>query len=143
LVHIVVPPMGLQAPSAPSVLSKAPPSGPCAQSNGWLRASTSVFIRHWQSLLEDSNIRLLSASTCWHPQYCLGLVSVYGMDSRVGQSLDGLSFNLCSILCLCISSHGDFVPPSKKDQSIHSLVFLLLELHLVCELYPWCSELLG
>jgi hypothetical protein len=39
LVHIVVPPMG---PSAPWVLSLAPPSGPCTRSNGWLRASTSI-----------------------------------------------------------------------------------------------------
>jgi hypothetical protein len=59
-------------------------SGPCAQSNGWLRSSTSVFVRHWQSLSEDSNIRLLSASTCWHLQYCLDLVTVYGMDPQVG-----------------------------------------------------------
>ena len=42
--------------------------GPCAQSNGWLWVSTSVFVRHWQSLSEDSYIRLLSSSTCWHPQ---------------------------------------------------------------------------
>ena len=30
---------------------------------------------------------------------CLGLVSVYGMDLQVGQSLDGLSFSLCSSFC--------------------------------------------
>jgi hypothetical protein len=41
---------------------------PCAQSNEWLWASTSVFVRDWQSLSGDSYIRLLSASTCWHPQ---------------------------------------------------------------------------
>jgi hypothetical protein len=33
--------------------------------------------------------------------------------------------------------------PSKKDQSIHTLVFLFLELHLVCELYLGYSKLLG
>jgi hypothetical protein len=33
--------------------------------------------------------------------------------------------------------------PSSKDWSIHILVFLLLELHLVCELYLGYSELLG
>jgi hypothetical protein len=44
----------------------------------------------------------------------------------VGQSLDGLSFSLCSTLC--ISFHRYFVSPSKRDQSIHTLVFLLLEL---------------
>ena len=62
--------------------------------------------------------------------------------SQVGLCLDGLSFSLCSILCLCISSHGYFVPPSKKDQSIRTLVFLL-ELHLVYELYLGYPELLG
>ena len=67
----------------------------------------------------------------------------YGMDPQVGQSLDDLSFSLCSTLCLCISSHGYVVPPSKRDESIHTLVFLLLELHLVCELYLKYYELLG
>jgi hypothetical protein len=49
--------------------------------------------------------------------------------SQVGQFLDGHSFSLCSTLCLCNSFHGYFVPPSKKDQSIYTLVFLLLEFH--------------
>jgi hypothetical protein len=31
------------------------------------------------------------------------LLSTYGLDPQVGQSLDGLSFSLCSTLCLCIS----------------------------------------
>jgi hypothetical protein len=38
---------------------------------------------------------------------------------------------------------GLFVPPSMKEQSVHTLVFLLLELHLVCELYLGYSKLLG
>ena len=33
--------------------------GPCAQSNGRLRAWISVFVRHWQSLSGDSYIKLL------------------------------------------------------------------------------------
>ena len=61
----------------------------------------------------------------------------------MGQSLDDLSFSLCSILCLRISSHENFVPPSKKDQGINTLVFLLLESHVVSELYLGYSELLG
>jgi hypothetical protein len=65
------------------------------------------------------------------------------MNPQVGQSLDGLSFSVCSTLCLHICFHEYFVPPSKKDQSIHTLVFLLLELHVVCELYLGYSELLG
>jgi hypothetical protein len=111
--------------------------------NGWLQASTSVFVKHWQSLSGDSYTRLLSASTCWHPQQCLGLVTEYGMHLQVWQFLAGLSFSPCSTLFLCISSHDYFVLPSKKDWSIHTLFFLLLELHVVCELYIGFSELLS
>ena len=53
------------------------------------------------------------------------------MDPQVGQSLDGLSFSLCSILRN--SFHGYFVLPSKKDPSIYTLVFLFLSfLFLFC-----------
>ena len=72
-----------------------------------------------------------------------GLVPIYGMNPQVGQSLDSLSFNLCPTLCLHIYSSEYFVNPSKKDQSILTMVFLLLELHGVCELYLEHSELLG
>ena len=65
------------------------------------------------------------------------------MDPQVGQSLNGPSFCLSSELCLCNSFHGYFVPPSKKDQSIHTVVFLLLEVHVVCELYLGYYEILG
>ena len=34
-----------------------------------------------------------------------------------------------------------FAPSSKKDRSTHTSVFLLLELHVVCELYLGYSEL--
>ena len=57
----------------------------------------------------------------------------------MGQSLDGFSFTHC----LHISSCEYFVPPSKKDQSIHPVVFPVLELHIVCELYLGYCELLG
>jgi hypothetical protein len=53
----------------------------------------------------------------------------------MGQFLDGLSFGLCSPLCLDICSHEYFIPLSKKDLNYHALVFLLLKLHMVCELY--------
>ena len=49
---------------------------------------------------------------------------------------------LCSVHWLAVS-HGYFDLPSNKDQSVHILVFLLLELHVVCELYLGYSELLG
>jgi hypothetical protein len=45
-------------------------------------------------------------------------VVVYGVDSQVGQSLDGHSLSLCSELCLCNSFHRYFVPPSKKDSEL-------------------------
>jgi len=74
---------------------------------------------------------------------CLGLVVVYGMDPQVGQLLNGHSFRLCSKLCLCNSFYGYFVPPFKKDGSIYTLVFLLLEFHVFCIVYLGYSELLG
>ena len=42
------------------------------------------------------------------------------MDAQVGQSLDGRSFSLCSVLCLCNSFNGHFAPLSKKNGSIHT-----------------------
>jgi hypothetical protein len=56
---VVVLPMGLQTPSAPSVFSLTPPS---------VCASISVFVRLWQSFSGDSYIRLLSASSSQHSQ---------------------------------------------------------------------------
>ena len=38
------------------------------------------------------------------------------------------------------ATHEYFVSPSKKDQSTHTLVFFLLELHVVFELYHGYSE---
>ena len=60
LVDIVVLPMGLQTPSASSVLT--PPLGfPCSVQ--WSAMSLCIC----QSLSGDSHIRLLSTSTSWHP----------------------------------------------------------------------------
>jgi hypothetical protein len=63
----------------------------------------------------------------------LGLVVVCGMDPQVEQTLDGtsfhLSYSLSSEIYLCKSFHGYFVPHSKKEQDIHTLVFLLLDYH--------------
>ena len=70
-------------------------------------------------------------------------MTVYGMDPQVGKSLDGLSISLCSTLCLHICSSEYFVPYCKKDQRAHTLLFLLLELHVVNELYLGYSKLLG
>jgi hypothetical protein len=67
VVHIVVPPMGLQTLSAPWVLSLASSLETlCSVHDGG--EHTSVFVRHWQSISGDSFIRLLSASSSGHPQ---------------------------------------------------------------------------
>jgi hypothetical protein len=64
------------------------------------------------------------------------------MAPQVGQSLDGHFFNLYSTLCLCNSFHGCFIPPSKTDQTVHTLAFFLLTFQVVYELYLWYSKLL-
>jgi hypothetical protein len=43
----------------------------------------------------------------------------------VGQSLDGPFFHLRPKLCLCNSFHGNFVPHSKKENLMWSLVVIL------------------
>ncbi len=99
----------------------------------------------WHSLTRDSYIRVLSAKSCWCMQWCQRLEADYGMDPQVAQSLDGPSFHLSSKLCLCNSFHGCFVPNSKKGQSVHTLVFVLLEFHVFsnCILYLGYSKFLG
>jgi len=100
LVDIVVHPMGLQTSSALSVLPLTPPLGSACsgcehQLEYWLgsgRASqqTAVPFSCQQALLGISNI----VCVC-----CLQM----GWIPRWKQSLDGLSFSLCSTLCPCIS----------------------------------------
>ena len=54
--------MGLQFPSAPSILPLTLPLGSLAQSDGWLWVSASVLVRCWLNLSENSHTGLLSAS---------------------------------------------------------------------------------
>jgi hypothetical protein len=115
LLTLLLPPWGCKSPHS---LLQFLHRGPCVQSNGWLKASAFVFVRHWHHLSGNSHIRLLSASTSRHLQY-LSLVAVYGVDPQIEQFLGDLSFSLCSTLCLHISSCEYFVPPSKKHRSIH------------------------
>jgi hypothetical protein len=67
-----------------------------------------------QSLSGESYIWHLSASTCWHPQQCVGVVTVYGMDPQVSHSLDGPFFSLYSTLCLCNSFFFILIPVLKS-----------------------------
>ena len=122
VVPIVIPPMGLQTPSAPWVLSLAPslgtlcsvPMDDCEHLLLYLpgisRASQETAI---SGFCQQALVGI--PSSIW------GLVTIYGMDPQVGQSLDGPSFRLCSELCLCNSFHGSFVPPSKKDSVLDAV----------------------
>jgi hypothetical protein len=130
MVLILVPPMGLQTPSAPFVLSLVPPLRTLC-SVQWLAVSPHVCI--CQALLKPLRRQLYQAPVSKH-LLASTIVSVFG-DCLVGQSPDGLSFNLCFTFCLSNSFHEYCAPPSKEDRSIHTLVFLLLELHVVCEFY--------
>jgi hypothetical protein len=134
LADIAVLPMGLQTPSAPSVLSRTSPLGtPCSVQ--WLAVSICIYI--CQALAEPLRRQLNQAAV---GTYFLASSVVSGFGDSIW---DGLSFSLCFTLCIYISSHGYFVPPSKKDQSTHTLVFLPLELHVVCELYLGYPEIFG
>ena len=61
-------------------------------------------------------------------QWCQRLEADHGMDLWIWQLLDGPSFRHTSKFCLCNSFHGCFVSYSKKGQSVHTLVFILLSL---------------
>jgi hypothetical protein len=63
-------------------------------------------------------------------QWYQRLEADHGMDLWIWQSLDGPSFRHTSKFCPCNSFHGCFVSYSKKGQSVHTLVFILLSLRL-------------
>jgi hypothetical protein len=84
------------------------------QSNGLLWTSTSVVVRLWQSL-EETAISGSCQQALLGIHKCLGLVNVYGMDTQLGQSLDGLAFNLWPTLCLHISFCEYFVPLRRTE----------------------------
>jgi hypothetical protein len=96
-----------------------------------------------QALAEPLRRQLYQAPVSKH---LLASTTVSGFDDCIWDgspgSLDVLSISLCSTVCLFNSFHGHLVPSSKKDRSIHTLVFLLHEFHAVCELYLGGSKLL-
>ena len=90
MVDIVVLPMGLQTPSAPSVLSLTPQLE--TLSNVWLQASTSVVIRLWHSLSGDSY--QISAPVSKH-SLASAIVSGFGVciwDGSPGGTVSGWPF---------------------------------------------------
>ena len=119
-VHIFVPPMGLQTPSAPWVLSLAPSLGTLC-SIQWMAVSIHFWICQ---VLEEPLRRQLNQAPI--SKLMLGSTILSGFG---GCLWDG------SELWLCNYFHGYFVPPSKKDWSVYTLVFLLFEFHVFCKLY--------
>jgi len=75
-----------------SPFSNSSTGDPHSQFNGWLQASASVFVMLWQSLSGDNYIRLLSASTSWHHQYCQVLVAVCIWTGSPGGAVSGWPF---------------------------------------------------
>ena len=108
-----------------------------AQVLGDLVLSPMVGCEHLPVYLSQTSIgKQLVAST-----------KVSGFDGSVWDGSPGGAVSGCSILqslltfCLCNSFHGYFVPTSKMDQNIHTLV-ILHEFHVVYELYLGYSEIL-
>jgi hypothetical protein len=115
LVHIVVPPRGLQIPSAPWVLSLALS---LATLCSFGRMTVNIHFCICQALAESLRRQLYQAPVR-KILLASAIVSGFGgciWDGSPGGAVSEChSFSLCSTLCLCNSFHGYFVPPSKKD----------------------------
>ena len=113
-VDTVAPSMGLQTPSAPSVSSSTPPLGtPCSVQ--WLALSICLCV--CQALAKPLRRQPYQAPISKHfpaSTIASGFGDCIWNGSPGGQPLNGLSFHLCSTLCLHISSCEYFVPSSKK-----------------------------
>ena len=143
MVHIVAPPMGLLTPSAPWVFSLVPPLGTLCSAH-WL--SVSICLCIYQALAEPLRRQLYQVPVSKHLLASTILSGFDGClwDGSPGRAVSGWSFlSLCSTLCLCNSFHLNFVLPSKKDQSIHTFIYLFLKSHVFCKLYLGYYKLLG
>jgi hypothetical protein len=92
--------LGLQTPSALSVLSLTPTLETLC-SDQWLASSIHLCI--CQALADPLRRQLYQAPVSKHflaTTIVSGFGTVYGMNPQVGQSLNVLSFSLCFILCL-------------------------------------------
>ena len=138
-------PMRLQTPSAPCILSLVPPLTIMC-SVQWLAESIHFCI--CQALVESLRRQLYQAPVCKH-LLASTIVSGFGncmWNGSPGGTVFGWPFFFFPFVFhtfVCVVSHGYFLSPSKRDKSIHTLVLLLLETHVVCELYLGYSELPG
>ena len=97
LLDIVVLPLGLQTPSTSSVFSLTTLLG-TPYSVQWLAVIIPLCI--CKALAGPLRRQLYQAPVSMHfleSRIVFSLVTVYGMNPQVGQSLGGLSFSLCSI----------------------------------------------
>ena len=141
LLDVIVLPMGLQTPSVLAVLTLTHSLGSwcsiqwltmsiylciCKALAGWLRRQSYQFPVNKHFVVS----KIIS-----------GLVTVYGMNSQVGQSLDCLSF---STLYLHICSCEYFIPLLRRTEAptLWSSFFFSF-IYMVCELYVGLSEPLG
>jgi hypothetical protein len=143
LFHIVVPPMGLQNPSGPWILSIDPSLGtPCSVQ--WLAVSIHFCICQ---ALADSLRRQLYQASCkqalgfhnrvWFWWLFIGCIPRRGSIWMLIPSVYAQQFFSVT------PSMGVFLPLLKKEWSAYTLVICLLEFHVVCELYLRYSNLLG
>ena len=143
LVDIVVLPMELQIPSTPSVLSLTALLGtPCSVQ--WLAASIHLCI--CKALAGCLGRQLHQAPFSMHI-LASTIVSVFGnyiCDEALGGTVSGWPFlqSLLNILSPYLILWL-FCSVFKKVRSTHTLVFFLLEFHMVCELDPGYLELWG
>ena len=103
LVDTVVLVMGLQSPSAPSVLPLTLPLV-SPGSVQWFAGGFLICIGQDQAEPLRGELYYTPASKHFLALPIVpGLVSADEMNPYMGQSLDGLSFSFCSTLCPCIS----------------------------------------
>ena len=101
--------LGLQTPSMPSVPSLTPLLG-TPSSVQWLAANIHLCIcKALAGPLKRQPYQAPFSMYFLAPTTVSGLVTLYGMNSEVGQSMGGLSFSLCSTLYLHICSSEYFV----------------------------------
>jgi hypothetical protein len=141
--------MGLQTPLAPLILSLTPPLGTLC-SVQWLAESICLCI--CQALAEPLRKQLHQAPDNKH-----FLVSTYGMDPQVGQSLDGLSFPLfvyifpplgilfqlsrrTEVSTLCSSLFLSFI---YFANCILGILSFWVNIHLSVSVYHVCSFVVG
>jgi hypothetical protein len=139
--------MGLQTPSVLSVLSLTPPLGTPI---GDAIVSLVVGCDHLLLFLSRSgraSQETAISNSCQHVLLSIhNSVWVWCPYLECSPRWDSLWLpfpSLSALFFLCIFSHEYFVPPYKKDKSTHTFVFLLLELHVVYELYLGYSKHLG